>query len=575
MPKKSGQDDDGSKFPSFGRGVDRRGHGHRFLACAEGPPIPLREDGRRKRVHPTREQMLLLETHFAATPKPSAKERAQICAQVNINMRSVQIWFQNRRARERKTARAGRNPDDEPDSGADTGSVDPVQTMLDSLDSGEDECKRRMPHGTEEAPVPGCDEVDEVDEDEDDDPDYVGGRRAHAAKKARKGRRNAASSSLAVGGTKADAHSQPSPAQSIATVKQPPSAHSKVTASDGRFVLPSPIYLTHPLPEATPHTYNLPPIQPSSDSSYTLPPPSNNLTAATSASWSPPTTDPTAVRILSTELSIGTWRRVATTPSDLLCDFVLSDGTLRYAVVEAGFTFKMEVPVATVLDVSIHPVPGNRWLSSVTLDIGVRPRFYREVRGGPVWGAKADGSGMSFVECDDFTEQGSASSCFRHVVEGVSAEMERLFILIGDFFNSFKQRQQDQQLNQQHMSLPPPSAAEYFSFPHPTSQPFSYQPMPSGTRFDVTSAATSGASATLHDGALLDASCLFESVEDTAGQGQQQPPGFRHSQSQQQQSQQLQQQQQQQRPSPPEGMPFSFSTNGYGMPSFESMLGFS
>ncbi|ORY45911.1 homeobox, partial [Rhizoclosmatium globosum] len=58
-----------------------------------------RSDGRRKRVHPTSEQQRLLEAFFAENPKPNSKRRLEISEAVNINVRSVQIWFQNRRTR--------------------------------------------------------------------------------------------------------------------------------------------------------------------------------------------------------------------------------------------------------------------------------------------------------------------------------------------------------------------------------------------------------------------------------------------------------------------------------------------
>ncbi|KAJ3070363.1 hypothetical protein HDU98_006608 [Podochytrium sp. JEL0797] len=72
------------------------------LANDGTPAVPLRDDGRRKRVHPSREQTLALEECFRRTRKPSAQERVAIAKSVGINQRSIQIWFQNRRAREKK-----------------------------------------------------------------------------------------------------------------------------------------------------------------------------------------------------------------------------------------------------------------------------------------------------------------------------------------------------------------------------------------------------------------------------------------------------------------------------------------
>ncbi|KAJ3067496.1 hypothetical protein HDU98_009283 [Podochytrium sp. JEL0797] len=70
---------------------------------ADGPPIPLRKDGRRKRVHPTSHQLAMLEDAFNKNPLPTKLDREAICAKVNINSRSVQIWFQNQRAKMRRS----------------------------------------------------------------------------------------------------------------------------------------------------------------------------------------------------------------------------------------------------------------------------------------------------------------------------------------------------------------------------------------------------------------------------------------------------------------------------------------
>ncbi|KAJ3125776.1 hypothetical protein HK098_008236 [Nowakowskiella sp. JEL0407] len=55
----------------------------------------------KKRSRATPEQLQILESTFAVTPTPSGSIRREIAAQCNMTERSVQIWFQNRRARAR------------------------------------------------------------------------------------------------------------------------------------------------------------------------------------------------------------------------------------------------------------------------------------------------------------------------------------------------------------------------------------------------------------------------------------------------------------------------------------------
>ena len=67
--------------------------GSRHLASAER--------GRRPRWTPTETDKALLETIFVADSFPTFSVRKQLAEQLNVDSRQVQIWFQNRRQRER------------------------------------------------------------------------------------------------------------------------------------------------------------------------------------------------------------------------------------------------------------------------------------------------------------------------------------------------------------------------------------------------------------------------------------------------------------------------------------------
>ncbi|BFZ54052.1 hypothetical protein PYCC9005_001083 [Savitreella phatthalungensis] len=53
----------------------------------------------KKRQRATPEQLVVLEEAFAVNPNPNAKMREAISGEINMTERSVQIWFQNRRAK--------------------------------------------------------------------------------------------------------------------------------------------------------------------------------------------------------------------------------------------------------------------------------------------------------------------------------------------------------------------------------------------------------------------------------------------------------------------------------------------
>lgn len=58
------------------------------------------QDGRRKRLSQDESELLL--TAFSRNPRPSQDERNELAHKLGMNSRSIQIWFQNRRAKLKK-----------------------------------------------------------------------------------------------------------------------------------------------------------------------------------------------------------------------------------------------------------------------------------------------------------------------------------------------------------------------------------------------------------------------------------------------------------------------------------------
>jgi len=73
-----------------------------------------------KRQRATQDQLVTLEVEFNKNPTPSAVVRERIAQDINMTERSVQIWFQNRRAKikllAKKSLEAGEDCDDIPES---------------------------------------------------------------------------------------------------------------------------------------------------------------------------------------------------------------------------------------------------------------------------------------------------------------------------------------------------------------------------------------------------------------------------------------------------------------------------
>ncbi|KAK2811295.1 hypothetical protein FQN49_008466, partial [Arthroderma sp. PD_2] len=60
-----------------------------------------------KRQRATQDQLVTLELEFKKNPTPTAAVREQIAENINMTERSVQIWFQNRRAKIKMIAKRG------------------------------------------------------------------------------------------------------------------------------------------------------------------------------------------------------------------------------------------------------------------------------------------------------------------------------------------------------------------------------------------------------------------------------------------------------------------------------------
>ncbi|RGB35062.1 homeobox domain-containing protein, partial [Rhizophagus diaphanus] len=55
----------------------------------------------KKRIRTTPEQVALLEDTFKTNPSPNSKIREALAEKLNMSERTIQIWFQNRRAKKK------------------------------------------------------------------------------------------------------------------------------------------------------------------------------------------------------------------------------------------------------------------------------------------------------------------------------------------------------------------------------------------------------------------------------------------------------------------------------------------
>ena len=74
------------------------------------PNESLSTKGKRVRTLITAQQLKILKSVYLITPRPDLAERLRISNMTGLDTRVVQVWFQNRRAKERRLSEKGKNP---------------------------------------------------------------------------------------------------------------------------------------------------------------------------------------------------------------------------------------------------------------------------------------------------------------------------------------------------------------------------------------------------------------------------------------------------------------------------------
>ncbi|KAF9466450.1 hypothetical protein BDZ94DRAFT_1250943 [Collybia nuda] len=124
-----------------------------------------------------------------------------------------------------------------------------------------------------------------------------------------------------------------------------------------------------------------------------------------------------------TDLSIGTWRRIATTVGkhDLVAYVCDIKKCLTWFIHSAGFGFKMEIPFDTIINTTFtNAAPGSGLAS---FQLSQPPIFYLENTGSP----DTDGSsGRYWKRCSDWTEGHQASTVLHHELIGSAVQLSHV-----------------------------------------------------------------------------------------------------------------------------------------------------
>ncbi|KAF5367048.1 hypothetical protein D9758_004053 [Tetrapyrgos nigripes] len=123
-----------------------------------------------------------------------------------------------------------------------------------------------------------------------------------------------------------------------------------------------------------------------------------------------------------TDLSIGTWRRIATSLSkhDLIAYVCESKRCLTWFILSGGNGFKMDIPFESIREVSFRSAAAGTGVA--TFSLSEPPHFHLE-QSAPRMDGKMS---LSWKQCSDWTEGAQATVVLRHELLGPMAQLSRL-----------------------------------------------------------------------------------------------------------------------------------------------------
>ncbi|KAI9289579.1 hypothetical protein BC943DRAFT_314714 [Umbelopsis sp. AD052] len=357
----------------------------------------------KKRSRATAEQLAILEDTFAVNVSPNSKLRAHLSARLNMTERSIQIWFQNRRAKVKhlqkkaeiqaqedaiKTSayyhRHSLTPGYYPRStmAYHRPSLPPNMTFPRSYSAGMVATypmrPNMAPHSYHSAGWPAGWQPD---------PTNPHGMSHYAAEHTASPGQSRTSTPIPMDGSQ----------YRMAYMSEPPHEISLGLSNQSHSISLDPEY-----PDTTPAVNN--PMMTIAPTGSTALPPSLALSGQPFTAFS---------------LTIGTWHRMKLQQADLYCSFNLQERTFSWHISDCGHFFKAELPFDSISSIK-YTVCDDAVSGLLVFDLRQAPMFFMDND----MATSADGL-ISWIQCSDFTENTQASQCLQHTIKGVSQNLRQ------------------------------------------------------------------------------------------------------------------------------------------------------
>ncbi|KAG0212176.1 hypothetical protein BGX28_006722 [Mortierella sp. GBA30] len=113
-------------------------------------------------------------------------------------------------------------------------------------------------------------------------------------------------------------------------------------------------------------------------------------------------------------LAIGTWRRMSTSNTDLSCFYCPTTRIMTWQIIDHAARFKMTFPLSAVSRIEHYEV--DPMYSQVDFDLLETPQFFMET--------VSEDQQRDWKKCSDFTEAKQATLVMRHTIHGLSAALK-------------------------------------------------------------------------------------------------------------------------------------------------------
>lgn len=349
----------------------------------------------RKRSRATPEQLAILEATFEKNTSPNSKLREVLAEKVHMSERSIQIWFQNRRAKVKNTQKRAQQAILQEQAYR---SQFYMHQMSGGLYNGYN------PYAQQPMYPPGQFPPKLLNRSKSIDGSMFSQQPLNTvpegcAAPATATLQNQMINPLAAGATGLHTPTG-TPVSPIHAMNIPMADYSNpaaVTATANH-----PLTQNISLMKTTPTEMNGS-INPPTGASATTP-----ATAMNAVSYSllngP---DKNYFNFTCNALVIGEWRRISIHPNSLICSFSYIEKQLKWQIKEQNIRFKLEFPFTSVSQITLELGKGR--LGKLIFTLNKVPTFWMETNAPPnsVWNLSGD-----------FTENKQASKVFRHILEG-------------------------------------------------------------------------------------------------------------------------------------------------------------